>query len=254
MFRREILKSALLVTAGQLALSNYVDALTISPARPDGITGEPFDFAWLKGHARWLAGNPYIATPNTLPIEFSKMGYDQYQSIHFRNERSLWADADLGFQLRFFHVGSGFMQPVRIFEVNAGKSVEIVYSPAMFDLSDSGISPRFMHGKSGFAGFRVQFVSNWEVDVAAFLGAAYFRAVGSDARQYGISARALAVDTALNRPEEFPRFTAFWFERPDKNSSTLTLYALFDSPSVAGAMRLSLTPGGTQVMDTDVAF
>lgn len=254
MFRREILKSGLLLSAGQLALSNYVDALTISAARHGVTTEQPFDFAWLKGHARWLAGNPYIATPNTLPIEFSKMGYDQYQSIHFRKERSLWADVDLGFQLQFFHVGSGFMQPVRIFEVDAGKATEIVYSPAMFDLGASGISSRFMHGKSGFAGFRVQFVSNWEVDVAAFLGAAYFRAVGSDARQYGISARALAVDTALNRPEEFPRFTAFWFERPDKNSSTLTLYALFDSPSVAGAMRLSLTPGGTQVMDTDVAF
>ena len=71
-------------------------------------------------------------------------------------------------------------------------------------------------------------------DVAAFLGAAYFRAVGGDTRQYGLSARALAVDTAYPRPEEFPRFTDFWFERPAKGSGTLILYALlFLTPYMA---------------------
>jgi glucans biosynthesis protein len=53
-------------------------------------------------------------------------------------------------------------------------------------------------------------------------GRRYFRAVGGDTRQYGLSARALAVDTAFPRPEEFPRFTSFWFERPAKDSGTMT--------------------------------
>ena len=100
----------------------------------------------------------------------------------------------------------------------------------------------------------MQFVTDWRDDVAAFLGASYFRAVGGDTRQYGLSARALAVDTAFPRPEEFPRFTSFWFERPAKESGTLTLYALLDSPSIAGAMRFQIAPGGTQIMNIDTAL
>jgi glucans biosynthesis protein len=111
-----------------------------------------------------------------------------------------------------------------------------------------------MRDRAGFAGFRVQFVTDWRDDVAAFLGASYFRAVGGDTRQYGLSARALAVDTAFPRPEEFPRFTSFWFERPAKEAGTLTLYGLLDSPSVAGAVRFLITPGGTQIMSIDTAF
>ena len=108
--------------------------------------------------------------------------------------------------------------------------------------------------RAGFAGFRVQFVTDWKDDVAAFLGAAYFRAVGGDTRQYGLSARALAVDTAYPRPEEFPRFTASWFERPAKSSGTLTMYALMDSPSIAGAVRFLIDPGATMIMDIDTAL
>jgi glucans biosynthesis protein len=111
-----------------------------------------------------------------------------------------------------------------------------------------------MKDRAGFAGFRVQFVTDWKDDIAAFLGASYFRAVGGDTRQYGLSARALAVDTAFPRPEEFPRFTSFWFERPAKDSGTLTLYALLDSPSIAGALRIQITPGGTQIMNIDSAL
>ena len=63
----------------------------------------------------------------------------------------------------------------------------------------------------GFAGFRVNFHTDWKRDIAAFLGASYFRAVGGE-RQYGLSARGLAIDTGGD--EEFPNFTDFWLERP----------------------------------------
>jgi glucans biosynthesis protein len=141
-----------------------------------------------------------------------------------------------------------------LYEVIDGQSREIVYDPAMFEFEKSGIDPRVMRDHAGFAGFRVQFVTDWKADVAAYLGAAYFRAVGGDTRQYGLSARALAVDTAFPRPEEFPRFTSFWFERPAQGSGTMTLYALMDSPSIAGALRFQISPGGILVMDIDSAL
>src|SRR5690606_23923277 len=101
----------------------------------------------------------------------------------------------------------------------------------------------------GYAGFRLHHQSDWNRDIAAFLGASYFRAVGAE-RQYGLSARGLAVDTGLPRPEEFPRFTTFWIERPAASATGLVVYALLDSPSVTGAYRFTITPGDVLTIDT----
>jgi periplasmic glucans biosynthesis protein len=258
--RRAILKSALALAAGQVTYAELSNAAVQAPPPGAGqaIAGngqpQPFDFAWLKGQAHYLAGNVYQESKDVLPPSMAKLGYDQYQSIRFRGDHSLWGDAGLAFRLQFFHVGRTFNQPVHLFEVVDGQAREIIYDPAMFEWEKSGIDPASMKDHAGFAGFRVQFVTNWRADVAAFLGASYFRAVGGDTRQYGLSARALAVDTAFPRPEEFPRFTAFWFERPPKDSGTLTLYALVDSPSIAGALRMQISPGGTLIMNVDTAL
>ena len=259
--RREILKTAVALAAGQLTYSGLADAAAAqSPAAASSaaISGtgpaKPFDYAWLKGQAHYLASNAYQASTDVLPPGMARLNYDQYQSLRFKTDHSLWADAGAAFRLQFFHVGRGFSQPVHLFEVIDGQAREIIYDPSMFEFEKSGIDSAQMKDHAGFAGFRVQFVTDWKADVAAFLGAAYFRAVGGDTRQYGLSARALAVDTAFPRPEEFPRFTTFWFERPAKGSGTMTLFALMDSPSVTGAVRFQISPGGSTVMDVDSAF
>ena len=61
----------------------------------------------------------------------------------------------------------------------------------------------------GFSGFRVMNGRSIESDWIAFQGASYFRTSGAE-DQYGISARGIAVNTALSTREEFPRFTEFW--------------------------------------------
>ena len=71
--------------------------------------------------------------------------------------------------------------------------------------------------------------------------------MGGDTR-HGLSARALAVDTAFPRPEEFA-FTAFWFERPAR-SGTLTVHASWIRRA-SPALRFQIAPGGTLVMDID---
>jgi periplasmic glucans biosynthesis protein len=253
--RRAILKSAVVLAAGQWAFSEFASAAPTASSPPaTAAPTQPFDYAWLKGQARKLAGSAYQASQDALPPAMAKLSYDQYQSLRFRTDHALWAGAGLAFRLQFFHVGRTFTEPVRLYEIVDGQSHEIVYDPAMFEFDKAGIDPKVMHDHVGFAGFRVQFITDWKDDVAAYLGASYFRAVGGDTRQYGLSARALAVDTAFPRPEEFPRFTAFWFERPAKDSGTLTLYALMDSPSIAGALRFQISPGGTQIMDIDSAL
>src|ERR1700688_380330 len=247
--RRTILQSAVVLAAGQW-VRKFVAAAPTASAPPS----QPFDYAWLKGQARKLAGNAYQASQDALPPAMTKLSYDQYQSLRFRTDHALWANAGLAFRLQFFHVGRSFTEPVRLYEIVDGQSREIVYDPAMFEFDKSGIDPKVMRGHVGFAGFRVQFVTDWKDDVAAYLGASYFRAVGGDTRQYGLSARALAVDTAFPRPEEFPRFTSFWFERPAKDFGTMTLYALMDSSSIAGALRMQISPGGTLIMNVETAL
>src|SRR5713226_7844504 len=248
--RRTILGSAVALAAGRWTRPQFASAAPNASPPPS----QPFDYAWLKGQARKLAGNAYQASQDVLPPAMAKLGYDQYQSLRFRTDHALWANAGLAFRLQFFHVGRSFTEPVHLYEIVDGQAREIVYTPAMFEFDKAGIDPKVMRDRAGFAGFRVQFVTDWKADVAAYLGASYFRAVGGDTRQYGLSARAVAVDTAFPRPEEFPRFTAFWFERPAKDSGILTLYALMDSPSVAGALRFQIAPGGTQIMDIDSAL
>src|ERR1700694_3478874 len=192
--RRTILGSAVALAAGRWTCPDFASAA------PGAAPSQPFDYAWLKGQARKLAGNAYQPSQDVVPPPMAKLGYDQYQSLRFRTDHALWANAGLAFRLQFFHVGRSFTEPVRLYEIVDGQSREIVYDPAMFEFDKAGIDPKVMRGHVGFAGFRVQFVTDWKDDVAAFLGASYFRAVGGDTRQYGFLGGRAPGGTAFPRP------------------------------------------------------
>ncbi|MPZ42625.1 MAG: glucan biosynthesis protein D [Betaproteobacteria bacterium] len=253
MHRRDVLKI--------MGAAAFLRAATVAAAGRDSAGQElrflgepqPFDYAALKGRARSLAAQPYQAPAERLPAEVKQLDWDQYQSIRFQPDHALWADDRTRFTIRFFHMGLFFELPVRIHALREGLAREVAYDAAMFDHSKSGLAGVALPPDLGFAGFRVLHRSDPERDIAAFLGASYFRAVGAE-KQYGLSARGLAVDTGLPRPEEFPRFTDFWLERPDPSSERLSLYALLDSPSISGAYRFDIVPGATLLMDVDASL
>jgi glucans biosynthesis protein len=219
----------------------------------DAADAQAFDYAWLKGHARHLAGQPFARAKGVLPPALAKLNWDQWQAIRFRPERALWAAQPLPFRIQFFHLGLNFRRAVRMHEVVGGSARAIACDPALFDLSRVGADLSGLPPLPGFAGFRIHFHTDFEHDVTAFLGSNYFRAVGGTL-QYGLSARGLAVDCGLPTPEEFPDFTAFWLERPAPDAAALTVYALLESPSVTGAYRFEIQPGATQVMRVDAAL
>ncbi|TVM33176.1 glucan biosynthesis protein D [Oceanidesulfovibrio marinus] len=228
-----------------------------SCARVAGATSEttmpgPFDYAWLKGKARAMANDLYVSHTGELPKSVKNLTWDQYQQLQFDHDHALWQNNDSRFHAELFHLGLFFQTPVAIYSLDNGVARRIEYDPAMFHYGKSGLDGDDMPKDLGFAGFRLQFHTDWERDVAAFLGASYFRAVGS-AMQYGMSARGLAIDTALPRPEEFPMFTSFWLQKPEPNSNTVTIYALLDSPSATGAYRFDITPGDTLAMKVDAS-
>lgn len=214
---------------------------------------QPFDFAVLKGRARALATRPYQAPPSTLPGPLAKMDWDSWQSIRFKDEHALWKDQMLNFQAKFFHLGFTITTPVHLYEVVNGEATELAYDGDMFDYGKTGIQPGELPADLGFAGFRLNFHNDWVRDISAFQGASYFRAVGHD-RQYGQSARGLAINTGGSVPEEFPNFVAYYLERPAPGSNTVTVYGLLDSPSIGGAYRFVMTPGENYIMEIDAAL
>jgi len=213
---------------------------------------KPFSYAWLKGYARELASHPYISHEGELPQSLKQLSWDDYQAIGFRKDHALWAESESAFQVQLFHLGLYFQSPVTIHEVVDGKATTLRYNPEFFDYK--GKQPLGdLPGNLGYAGFRLHYQTNFSLDLAAFLGASYFRAVGSE-MQYGMSARGLAIDTAVNGEEEFPRFSAFWLEKPQPGSQVMRVWALLDSPSTTGAYAFVLDPGSNMVMDVDVAL
>lgn len=209
-----------------------------------------FDFQDVAQRARQLAGESFKKPDVVLPPEFRSLDYAHYHQIRYKQERMLWRDAKVPFELDFFPPGWHFDLPVKINEVTAQGVREIRFDPNAFDYGTNKVDPGKLRGL-GFAGFRVRYPINSATlkdEVLAFLGASYFRALGKG-QHYGLSARGLAIDTALGTGEEFPRFVEFWVLRPRASDKHLIIYGLLDSPRAAGAYRFVLRPGVDTVME-----
>jgi glucans biosynthesis protein len=248
LIHQTVISSALAFSALLTAPTLLANEVELEPKK-----GESFDYAWVKGKARTLASDEYKPFDEELPWTIRDLSWDDYQELRYKKDKALWAKDERSFRAEFFHLGLFFKAPVQMAEVIDGKVKPISYSTSNFDYGESGVKGRQLPSDLGFAGFRMQFQTDWNRDVVAFLGASYFRAVGAE-MQYGLSARGLAVDTALPRPEEFPMFTHFWLEKPAKGSDVTTVYALLDSPSVTGAYRFDIQPGPRLKMRVDAAL
>lgn len=252
MYRRGFLQSSGALAASMLSLPSLGAGEAAASALHLGVA-QPFDYARLKGLARSMSAAAYVAPKTTLPSPIAALTWDQWQSIRFRDEQSLWAGQGLRFQARFFHLGFTIKKPVRIYTVERDQARELMYDAGMFDYSRSGVDPSKLSPHLGFAGFRLLFHTDWTRDMAAFQGASYFRAVDGD-QQYGMSQRGLAIDCGLGRPEEFPDFVAYYLERPAKDSSEVTVYGLLDSPSITGAYRFVINVADSVIMEIDSAL
>jgi periplasmic glucans biosynthesis protein len=213
---------------------------------------EPFDFDALRNRAKTLAAKPYAQRPSTVPEALRKLTYDEYRLLTFNPEQTWWRREKLPFQLQFYHPGFVHTQSVQIFELNRRSAEPIKFSRSFFDYSQHPVAGAIPENV-GFAGFRVLGQLNYPADeLISFVGASYFRALCLKA-VYGLSARGLAIDTAEPGAEEFPKFEEFWIERPASGARELVIYALLDSPSVAGAYRFKLTPGADTVLEVKAA-
>jgi len=217
------------------------DGLELGPERP-------FSFARLEQEARTMSRRAFRPAPIPHPGLLDKITYDVYQRIRFRKSDALWRGGGRPFPVEFFHLGKYARKPVAIHVVAGGKSRRIRYRPSLFAYGKDALRES-MPPDLGFSGFRVMNSDRQKTDWLAFQGASYFRSAGP-LNQYGMSARGIAVNTALpGTREEFPRFTAFYLEEPAGESDTIVVYALLDGPSITGAYRIVCRKRRTIVMD-----
>ncbi|HEX5462855.1 MAG TPA: glucan biosynthesis protein G [Steroidobacteraceae bacterium] len=249
LFQRTQLAAA---TVALLLLTSAIGQTASTPQQPQA---PAFTFASVQRLAQERAARPYHIRSTPLPRALATLSYDQYRRITFRPAAALWHGQSM-FEVQFFHRGFNFDRRVNIYEVLPSGVRPVVYNPAMFQFG-KGVPHVQISGDLGFAGLRVHYPLNspgYKDEVIAFLGASYFRALGRN-EGYGVSARGLALDTASPAGEEYAYFTDFYLVRPEPNQRVLTIYALLDSPSLAGAYQFEVRPGTvTQVQVSAVLY
>ncbi len=252
MDRRSFILRGGAVFLGAPAFLSSAIALAQQEGAPAAGQAQPFSFDILTAAMKEKAGREYQPVAETLPEAVTELTYDQYRAIVFRPEASVWA-GQTPFELQAFHPGWLFKQPVHIHVVENGAAARLHVGAEMFEYRAPLVDPAKFQGMDfpGVAGFRLLYPINSPDrmdEIVSFLGASYFRALGRD-NFYGLSARGLAVNTATSVGEEFPMFTDFWIEKPQRRNKAVTVYAALDSASVTGAYAFQIAPGKNTVME-----
>jgi len=221
-------------------------ALGARPSASQPADGAPKAFGYedVVRQARALGERPFDPGGASIPPELSKLTYDSYREIRFRRDKALWRDGESDFRLLPFHLGFLHDKPVQLYVISRGAAVPVPFTTGLFEYGKVPV-PKGLSPSLGFAGFAVTTNLNdpkVQDEVISFLGASYFRVLGRGHR-YGLSARSLALDVGGEKPEEFPFMRALWVEEPSRDTTELVIYALLDSPSVAGAYRYVVSPG-----------
>ncbi|QJR82792.1 glucan biosynthesis protein [Alteromonas pelagimontana] len=228
-----------------MAMNLWVTQVDAAQVSKDNIPSNKPILESVIADAKASAKKQYNENDHGLDEKLKKMDYQQYRAIRFEADKSLWRGKN-DYEIQFFHPGFLYQQPVTVVTVDrSNKEKTVPFDSSMFRYDKNaeqfaGLTDK----KSGFAGFRVHYPlksGEYKDEFAVFLGASYFRLVGKN-QVYGLSARGLAIDTALPKGEEFPHFTKFWLIEPAKGGP-ITLYARLESPSVAGAYEFIIDPG-----------
>jgi glucans biosynthesis protein len=252
--RRAVLKGAAASAAG---LTGVVGLEAQAAEALQFGAPEAFSFEGLKAHARQMAATAYVPPPHPAPEIVRKINYEEWGKITFNTQHALFADGPGRFPVEFFHLGLFFQNAVELHVIENGQARRIIYDQSYFNMPADSIARKLPRG-AGFAGFRIQEARGGPLDWrnndwVAFLGAAYFRAIG-ELRQYGLSSRGIALNVATpDRPEEFPDFTHFYIDS-NEGSDNVVIYALMEGPSIVGAYRFEMIRGKGVVMDIEASL
>ncbi len=219
----------------------------LRPHKPAAKVRADAVFGMVIARAQALARAPYKAPARVAPA-LRKLSFADYGKLHMAGPVPGW-NAQSRFHLQFYPPGYLFTWPETIFIMRHGQARPVRQT---IGVDGDPALARMVQGAAPPVGFSVYTPLTHnpasENEFLSFLGASYFRAVGAG-QTWGLSARGLAVDTALpHRAEQFPYFRSFWIIPPRSRAQSISFCALLDSPSLSGAYRFVVTPGSTTVV------
>lgn len=226
-------------------------AKSAAPQPAEAPVPDPFPEVIRKTQKR--ASRSYKESEDLVPDFLRSLTESQWQSIRFSPEKVIWRDKHLPFEVELFHPGFIYNRSVTVNEVTSSGIADIAFSPEMFSYGNKALADKVTQTPAGFAGFKINYPLNspfYKDTIISFLGASYFKGVGKKSRM-GLYARAMALNTGLPDGEEFPHFREFWLVRPKDEDKSLTVCALMESASMAGAFKFLITPGTSTVMDVE---
>ncbi|TGL17685.1 glucan biosynthesis protein D [Leptospira yanagawae] len=214
---------------------------------------EIFDFNAVDQIAKQKLKSKFVPTPVFKIPGLDGISFEDYRQIEYKPDVAIWKNLALPYQLHFFHPGHIYSNGIKIYEVIEEKPVEIPYDSSRFHFGNLPLTDDFfeLSKKLQYTGFRVHYPINQKEALEEFLvfqGSSYFRALSKD-QVYGLSGRGLAINTGPEGKEEFPIFESFYIKRPEKNDSSILIYAIMNSESVAGAYEFFVTPGEITTID-----
>ncbi|MGA7328497.1 MAG: glucan biosynthesis protein [Rhodomicrobium sp.] len=243
----------------KLAASSAALAAFPFRARPQGSaqSPQPFSEDLLDTMARRRADQPYKAPDKRVDDTLATLAYDQYQrAIVYKEDQAIWHNDGGRFWLEPYHTaGTFYAYPVELFSVEAGEAIKIPYVATAFDFNPPTKQPP-TPAQSDFAGFKaLAQIDRAGIfrDFLSLVGATNFRSIAAG-QVFGVSARALAINTGQPGGEDFPLFRSFWIERPKPIDQSLVIHALLDSVSAVGRMKFTVTPGYETIFETEAVI
>ena len=233
--------------------SSVVDAANGDESRGDQQAClEIDDYEKLIAYAQQQLEHEYVPPPE-LPAIWADLSYEDFCEITFDYHQAIWSkqngaanatsDSTAPFWLESFHRGFVQRNQVELYTIEEQGVQELPFDPQNFNYGK--LAERITPDPSlGHAGFKIAGIFPGPSDaqeMISFLGGCYFRARTIDTF-YGASARGLALDIAMNKPEEFPAFTKFWIRKPEPESPHIVVLAYLDGPRVSGAYELIFEP------------
>ncbi len=221
--------------------------------------GSAVDFEAVVRLAEERAAAAHAPAAMVLRGPFAGLSYNDYRRFETPPDRRLWA-GDGRFAAEPLPPGFLYGDRVEIATVENGVAEPVSFDPARLwfggDEIEAEAADIARSAQLGWTGFRLTHPINAPDvmdEIAVFQGASYFRAVARGL-SYGLSARALAIGSGSSRGEEFPAFTRFWLHKPGPSEDTVTIHALLESDSCAGAFEFVLRPGGETTIDVRAAI
>jgi glucans biosynthesis protein len=214
-----------------------------------------FGFDDVDTLAKARAAAPYAA-PRDTPQLMREVGYDQYRGMRYQIEHNLWADDRSRFQVTPVMPGGVYLHILPINIVDGDTVEPLAFHKEYFTYDEEELAQKIPEDL-GYSGFELSYpltTRGVQDKFLVFAGASYFRVIGAAVPQWGLSARGAAIDTGIATGEEFPDFVEYWLVRPARDASRMTMYALLDSPRLAGAFEFVITPGTETDLDVRAAL